>query len=72
MKYKEFVDWCDERAEDGCWGSIEAMACINIIGVIQKLPFWRREKFWKKIYEDHVVKEIVQPINNMIRERKEG
>lgn len=30
MKFKEFVNWCNERACDGCWGMLEAIACINL------------------------------------------
>ena len=30
MKFKEFAKWCNERACDGCWGMLEAMACIDI------------------------------------------
>ena len=31
MKYREFVRWCNERAFDGCWGMLEAMACIWVL-----------------------------------------
>ena len=30
MKFKEFAKWCNERACDGCWGMLEAMACIDL------------------------------------------
>lgn len=51
MKFKEFVNWCSERACDGRWGMLEAIACINVINEIMKIQFWKREKFWKENYE---------------------
>lgn len=30
MKYKEFFQWCNERACDGCWSSATAIYCIDI------------------------------------------
>lgn len=45
MKFKEFVNWCNERACDGCWGMLTAMASIDLIQQVRKIPFWRREKF---------------------------
>ena len=34
MKFKEFTNWCNERACDGCWGMLEAIACINLINEV--------------------------------------
>lgn len=48
MKFKEFENWCNERACDGCWGMLEAMTCIGLIKEIRKAPFWKREKLWKE------------------------
>lgn len=70
MKFKEFVNWCNDRAADGCWGMVEAMACISIINEIHKEKFWRREKVWKEKYEADVLNEIVQPIEEMIENYK--
>lgn len=67
MTFKEFVEWCNNRACDGCWGIIEAMACIDIISKIRKLPFWKRKKAWKE-KEQQVLDEIVNPINRKIEE----
>lgn len=67
MKFKEFVKWCNERACDGCWGSNEAIICINIIQDIRSKPFWKRNKEWKKL-EPEVTTKIVNPINNKIEE----
>ena len=65
MTFKMNVKWCNNRACDGCWGMIEAMACIDIISEIRKLPFWKRNKAWKE-KEQQVLDEIVNPINRKI------
>lgn len=68
MKFKEFVEWCNYRACDGCWGMNEAMICIALIQDIRKKPFWKRNKEWKKM-EDEIVTKIVEPINKKIKSR---
>ena len=69
MKFKEFVDWCNQRACDGCWGMNVAMYCIDVIGQIRKLPFWKREKAWQELNADSRIEEvIVNPINRKIAE----
>lgn len=68
MTFKEFKVWCNQRACDGCWGMLEAMACIDLIETVNKQPFWKREKFWKQEYEQKVLDEIVNPINDRIGE----
>lgn len=30
MKFKEFVQWCNDRACDGCWGIKEFVICKSI------------------------------------------
>lgn len=72
MKFKEFVVWCNERAYDGCWGMIEAMACIDLMETVKKKPFWKREKYWEQEYEQRVLDEIVNPINGKIEEVCKG
>ena len=72
MKFKEFVNWCNERACDGCWGMLEAIACINVINEIMKIQFWKRENFWKENYEQQVLKEIIDPIEKKLEEMKNG
>ena len=67
MTFKEFVEWCNDRAGDGCWGMIEAMTCIDIISNIRKLPFWKRKKEWME-KEQQILDEIVNPINRKIQE----
>lgn len=68
MKFREFVSWCNERACDGCWGMLEAMVCIDIIGKVRKQRFWEREKFWQEKYANDVVEQIVNPIEKKIAE----
>ena len=72
MKFKEFTNWCNERACDGCWGMLEAMACINLMDEIRKTPFWKGEKFWKENYEHQVLEEIINPIEKKLEEMKNG
>lgn len=64
MKFKEFVNWCNERACDGCWGMLEAMTCINLIEEIRKAPFW------KENCEQQVLEEIINPIEKKLEEMK--
>lgn len=70
MKFKEFVNWCNERACDGLWGMLEAIACINVINEIMKIQFWKREKIWKENYEQQVLEEIINPIEKKLEEMK--
>jgi hypothetical protein len=67
MTYKEFLNWCNERASDGCWGLIEAQVCISVVDIMQSTPFWRRGKKWNE-YEQYVVTNFVNPTNDKIRE----
>lgn len=58
MSYKEFVEYCNDRACDGQWSMFEAMNCIYIITEIdsiktkflcftrKKLTEQLREKAW--------------------------
>lgn len=71
MKYKEFVQWCNQRACDGCWGTEEAIVCIAVMGDIRKEPFWRREKVWRKKFEVFIVDTIVCPTNELIESMRE-
>ena len=72
MTFKEFKAWCNKRACDGCWGMLEAMACIDLIETVKKQKFWKREKFWKQEYEQKVLNEIANPINKKIDEICKG
>ena len=65
MTFKEFKNWCNYRAMDGCWSMNTARLCIYILEDIRKTPFWRRKKRWK-IIANEVEEEIVNPINEKI------
>ena len=68
MKYKEFSDWCNQRACDGCWSSATAICCIGICETINAEHFWKREKIWKEKYEKEIVRDVVEVINEKRRE----
>ena len=72
MKFKEFVNWCNERTCDGYWGVLEAMTCIDLIKEIRKASFWKREKLWKENYEQQVLEEIINPIEKKLEEMKKN
>ena len=69
MKFKEYVEWCNQRACDGYWGIDTAILCIEIYNRINKQPFWRREREWQRINtETKIVEKVVNPINKKIAE----
>lgn len=69
MTFKEFRNWCNRRACDGCWGLEEAKLCIKIGSEIQSQPFWKREKLWRKLNTEHaIVENIVVPTSIKIKE----
>lgn len=68
MKYKEFVEWCNQRACDGCWGMQTAIICSEIMKDVRKQPFWKREKYWRENCEKEVLEEIVNPLNQKRKE----
>ena len=47
---------------------LTAMASIDLIQQVRKIPFWRREKFRKENYEHQVLDEIVNPIEKKLEE----
>lgn len=67
MTYKQFFRWCNDRANDGCWGYQVAIPCLNIIADMEKTPFWKRKKKWKE-YEQEVLTVLVNPTNEKIKE----
>ena len=67
MTLKQFKAWCNERSCDGCWGSHDVLYCINLIQNMMKIPWWKRNKVWKKI-EPQVLYSVVNPINQKIKE----
>lgn len=47
---------------------LTAMTCIHIISEMKKIPFCKREKEWKRKYEKQVIDEIINPIEEKIKE----
>lgn len=52
MKYKEFVDWCNDRACDGYWSMMDAVAYIDIMHYIESFPINKREKQFQKLADE--------------------
>lgn len=58
MSYQDFRKWCKDRAYDGRWDVLEAMACLHIVREIdsikvkgffkRKATLRAREEAWKK------------------------
>lgn len=67
MTWKQFQQWCNERACDGCWGHQEAMLCIDVLRMIRQLPFWKRKRVWAEA-EDEMLAKVINPINKKIQE----
>lgn len=67
MTYREFRQWCEKRARDGCWGVLEALTCCDIVSKMQLLPFWLRERVWRKSEAREVAQEIVEATNRKIK-----
>lgn len=72
MKYKEFVDWCNERACDGCWDMETATLCLNVITTMKSVPFWRRKKLWTAIKNDLEIDVYSTNEKNQRNDRKRG
>ena len=69
MKYKEFIEWCNQRACDGCWGILTAKFCIDIMREVQDQFPWKREKRWQELEKEYsIVEKVITPTNNKIKE----
>jgi hypothetical protein len=67
MTFKEFNNWCNERACDGMWGMREGVMCIEILIFIRSAKFWRRKKLWKDYCsQTNIVEIIIEPTNKLI------
>ena len=67
MTFKEFNDWCNERACDGYWSMKTALICAGIIRKVYKIPLWKRKKVWNEEYRE-IAEEIVKVINEKIEQ----
>lgn len=62
MTYKQFGNWCNARASDGCWPFSIAIMCCEEYSKVLKLPFFqRRKKLKEEIPEEYQY--IVEEIN---------
>jgi hypothetical protein len=57
MTYAEFKDWCNERACDGRWSLVTALACIEMMKKIDSVKgFFNRKKkqelAWQKLISE--------------------
>lgn len=67
MKYKEFNDWCNQRAADGCWGLKEAVTCIEACSIFSNMSRWKREKAWKEYEHRGLLEQIVTETDKIIK-----
>lgn len=72
MKYKEFNDWCNRRASDGCWGLREAMVCLEACSIFSSVPFWKREKMWKEYENRELLEKVVADTDRIIEKVRQG
>jgi len=72
MKYKEFKKWCNERAADSMWNILTAMKCIEVMRVVDKFWFWKRDKIWREYYEAFMLATFVKPTNDLIEQYKKS
>lgn len=66
MTYKEFNDWCNQRAADGRWGLKEAMTCLDVCHLFLHIPKWKREKAWREFQSRDVLEILVGETNKII------
>lgn len=52
MRYKDFINWCDERDAAKNWEKGTQAACVEIIVLVNRVPFWNREREWRKYLKD--------------------
>lgn len=69
MKFKEFVVWFDMNHARRNFAPRVAVSCMRLILDFYNIPFWKREREWRKI-EEHIVEEVVIPINMDLRFRE--
>lgn len=70
MKFKELLEWANDRATDGFWSYQIAVVSLAIIDDVRKNPFWKRERIWRDKYEKDVLDELVTPVNERIEQLK--
>ena len=77
MTYREFRDWCNRRAADGCWGIGEISICVSAMAEVEAvrcLMPWKKDKMKEKKWQEveakyEIMETIVKPINKYRAER---
>ena len=62
MKFKEFSEWCNDRACDGAWCMQDAYACICILNEVMHSSNKKKEQE-KKFQEIAIKYDIIKGIN---------
>ena len=68
VSFRQFVQWCNERACDGCWGIGTAAICIGVMEDVKARPRREQNKFWLENFEEEVRTQVIEPINAKIKE----
>ena len=69
MTYREFLEWCNKRACDGCWSLHTALFCMSVIREVKEQKIWRREKKWRELEKEYsIIELVVTPINEKMKE----
>lgn len=69
MTYKEFNDWCNQRACDGCWSAETVLFCLEILKEVENQPFWKRSRKWEELNTKYSIQDnVINPINNKMIE----
>lgn len=69
LSYKEFNNWCNQRAADGKWGYNEAIICLDIVRQIDEIPIYRfikRNRLWTEL--EPCANNILTKTNEKIKE----
>ena len=67
ITYKEFKNWCNERAQDGQWGCLTAMTSITILDQMKQVGFWKKRRVWRENYQEQATS-IVETTNRIANE----
>lgn len=64
MTWKEFRSWMHQRTCDGMWGFMQAAYLIQIYKTVYKKPFWRRNRYFSKVWEqERLLRDTIDVIN---------
>lgn len=72
ITFKEFEDFCNKRACDGCWNMISALNCIEIIRDCREHS-WHKpkcEKYFREKYAEEITRFVNDIYIEMIEKNK--